>query len=390
MTELYEENQKKAKNQLMRCPKCGYKREPEDSECPKCGVIYAKYETIHSRREKEEKESIYDFHHSPKVKDMGIIKFTPKIITLFAVGMGFLLVLLIVVRNYQGADTKRQQLKKKSVVTVRESLDEQKIKKMLREEILLDENTVRSNIARACSATVKIVTPFCAGSGFLVTDDGYLITNKHVIECAYKGHEDIFKKYNSMKKAVASMSERVNLLKWGKDWQRYKREESRLLRAQSQLDKFVNKHYKQLFGVLFTALFSDGTVRDVTVVQVSFGYDLALLRAEGANEFQFIKIGSSRKLSPSEPLYAIGNPLALEEIVTRGIFSSIRGNWIQSSVMVNPGNSGGPLITREGKVVGVNTILAKGPGGGYTLSIPIETAINEFSNYLGYVISNEY
>ena len=294
--------------------------------------------------------------------------------------------------NKRETNTKTQPSKPKAVVTFgkdREPDNEEKIKDRVREEIQLSEDTVKSNIEKACSATVKIVSAFAVGTGFIVTNDGYLITNKHVIEAGYKGYEDIERKYQSGKEAIAAMSKQVDSLRVKNEMKTYESEKARLVAVQMQFDKFVNDYYEALFGTLFTAHFSDGTIKYLSIIQLSNEYDLALLKIVGANEFQCIKIGNGSKLRPSERLYAIGNPLGLEKIVTEGIFSSIKNNWIQSNVMINPGNSGGPLFTRDGKMVGVNTKGGKGVVGGYALSIPIDIAVKEFDRYIGYLTFNQ-
>jgi serine protease Do len=89
-------------------------------------------------------------------------------------------------------------------------------------------------------------------------------------------------------------------------------------------------------------------------------------------------------LAHGEPLYAIGNPINFAHSVTSGVFSGFREDLIQSSAQVNPGNSGGPLITKEGDVIGVNTKkIVHQEVEGISFAIPIHIVLNEFNNYLG-------
>ncbi len=109
--------------------------------------------------------------------------------------------------------------------------------------------------------------------------------------------------------------------------------------------------------------------------------DLALLKIEGASELQPLKLGNSEEMKVGSWVVAVGSPFGLEQTVTAGIISAkgrIIGsgpydNFIQTDASINPGNSGGPLINMKGEVVGINTaIMAQGQGIGF--AIPINMA----------------
>lgn len=94
------------------------------------------------------------------------------------------------------------------------------------------------------------------------------------------------------------------------------------------------------------------------------GRDLALLRSN-ARVCSPLILDDSSKASIGQEVYAIGNPLGLSGTVTRGIISALRQDnngihYIQLDASVNPGNSGGPLISRSGRVLGVNTFKVRG------------------------------
>ena len=114
--------------------------------------------------------------------------------------------------------------------------------------------------------------------------------------------------------------------------------------------------------------------------------DLALLKVEGKSNLPYLEFGDSSKLKVGAWVLAIGNPFGLENTVTLGIVSAkgrIIGagpfdNFIQTDASINPGNSGGPLIDLDGKVVGINTaIVASGQGIGF--AIPSDMAKNVIS-----------
>ena len=104
--------------------------------------------------------------------------------------------------------------------------------------------------------------------------------------------------------------------------------------------------------------------------------DLALLKIEGKSNLPYLEFGDSSKIKVGEWVLAIGNPFGLENTVTLGIVSAkgrIIGagpfdNFLQTDASINPGNSGGPLIDLDGKVVGINTaIVASGQGIGFAI-----------------------
>ena len=117
----------------------------------------------------------------------------------------------------------------------------------------------------------------------------------------------------------------------------------------------------------------DGTTLKAKVVGHDSGTDIALLKVKPSAKLSFVQLGESDDVQPGEWVIAVGNPYGLGGSVTAGIVSA-RGrdigdgpyeSFIQVDAPINRGNSGGPLITQDGKVVGVNTaILSPGSGGG--------------------------
>ncbi|WP_298033785.1 DegQ family serine endoprotease [uncultured Desulfovibrio sp.] len=154
------------------------------------------------------------------------------------------------------------------------------------------------------------------GSGFLVSADGYIVTNNHVVADADVIHVTLDE--NNGK--------------------------SETLKA-------------KLIG-------SDEEI------------DLALLKVDAKKSLPFLTFGDSDALKVGEWLLAIGNPFGLDHTVTAGILSAkgrnIRSgpfdNFLQTDASINPGNSGGPLLNMAGQVVGINTaIIASGQGIGFAI-----------------------
>lgn len=184
------------------------------------------------------------------------------------------------------------------------------------------ERTVRELVNRLGEAVVQVRTPNALGSGFIINEEGHLITNFHVIE------------------GETQISIEVYHQKSG------------------QLDRRV---YKQ-----------------VRIVAMNKFVDLALLKIEDKDTPKFARVllGDADKLAVGERAFAIGSPLGLERTVTEGILSTktrqIQGSlYLQTTAQINPGNSGGPLFNLRGEVIGVtNMKITFGEGLGF--AIPVE------------------
>lgn len=140
-------------------------------------------------------------------------------------------------------------------------------------------------------------------------------------------------------------------------------------------------------------VFADGATASGKLVGSDAGYDLAVVKVERTG-LPTLELGASSDLRVGDLVMAVGSPLGLQGTVTSGIVSALerpvtaggRGatsfiNAIQTDAAINPGNSGGPLVNGSGEVIGVNTAIASlgafnGAAGsiGLGFAIPIDTA----------------
>jgi serine protease Do len=199
---------------------------------------------------------------------------------------------------------------------------------------------VSSLVKQIGEAVVQVKTPGGLGSGFFINDDGYLITNFHVIEGETEISVEVYHQKNG------------------------------------QLDR---ETYKQ-----------------VKIIALNKFQDLALLHIEDKNapKFKFVALGSSDALNVGDGVFAIGSPLGLERTVTQGILSTktrqMEGQlYLQTSTQINPGNSGGPLFNLAGEVVGVtNMKITFGEGLGFAIPVELVKSFLDHRDAFAYSTDN--
>jgi putative serine protease PepD len=151
-------------------------------------------------------------------------------------------------------------------------------------------------------------------------------------------------------------------------------------------------------GGSITVTFQDGRKAPATILGRDPGADVAVIRTEGVSDAVPAQIGKSSELTVGQQVVAIGSPLGLDGTVTTGIVSALNRpvvsgdgsgtnqsvlNAIQTDAAVNPGNSGGALVDMNGRVVGINSAIAtlgaqegaQGGSIGLGFAIPIDQAM---------------
>ena len=152
-------------------------------------------------------------------------------------------------------------------------------------------------------------------------------------------------------------------------------------------------------GGTLSVTLNDGTSHKATIVGRDPVTDLAVIKADGVSGLKKATLGTSANLDPGEQVVAIGSPLGLQGTVTSGIISALNRpvrtgdatgtenastviDALQTDAAINPGNSGGPLVNMRGEVVGINSAIAslgasqgsQSGSIGLGFSIPIDEA----------------
>jgi serine protease Do len=291
---------------------------------------------------------------------------------------------------------------------------------------LLNNYPARNAIEEAVKATVAVKSPWGYGSGFFISPQGYIITNRHVVrsqeqqnrkaESSFEAAEgrisDLDRQFADEHDRLQAFKDRLAQLKndaeaaslpperrrayrddYEANRQRYDQwradYERRLNAYQKAKQTFrenrQNYDYSRSVADLaqsFTIILADNTELYARLVHISTDHDLALLKLDGYRTPALIP-GQTDRLAQSDPVYAIGNPIKLHNSVASGVFSGFQQGFLQTNAQIYPGNSGGPLVSKHGRVLGINTfkmLTRKFEGLGF--AIPIETAMSEFSAYL--------
>lgn len=136
-----------------------------------------------------------------------------------------------------------------------------------------------------------------------------------------------------------------------------------------------------------TVTLGDGREFEAKLIGADPKTEVALIKIEDGEDLPVLPLGDSEALKVGEWVLAAGNPFGLSQTITAGIVSAKGrdetgiaeyGNFIQTDAAINPGNSGGPLLNIDGEVVGINTAIYTRSGGymGIGFAIPINQALN--------------
>jgi len=291
--------------------------------------------------------------------------------------------------------------------------------------LLNEEYPPGNEIERAALSAVTIETPLGTGSGFFITEDCYLLTNRHVVRAdeqekstvsvqiaqvdtavqnrlsAFINEEERIKKlralledYRSRIETLTDRSAREGALF---EYQRKRVSldayERALADKKRQFEegrrKFDDAKYSYDDVVRRTDSATECVVKlkdkktiQARVVKVSADLDLALLKVDQCRAPYLVPAEQS-SIRQGAPVYAIGSPIGITDTVSAGIVSGYDPTYIRTDAKIYPGNSGGPLVDQQGKVIGINTLKEYTRNyEGLGCAIPITRALQEFMTYL--------
>ena len=155
----------------------------------------------------------------------------------------------------------------------------------------------------------------------------------------------------------------------------------------------TNNHVIQNAEGIFVK-FTDGKEYEAKLIGTDPVSDIAVLKIQSSKKFPAVKFADSDKAKVGDWVLAIGNPFGLGGTVTQGIISAINrdinmgryDNFIQTDASINQGNSGGPLFNMDGEVLGINTAIFSNSGGsvGIGFAIPANFAKNVIDQLIQY------
>ena len=160
----------------------------------------------------------------------------------------------------------------------------------------------------------------------------------------------------------------------------------------------TNVHVISGASKIYVSLY-DGSQYEASVVGEDLDSDLAVIKIDppAGVTLKTIPFGDSTKLVVGQKVIAIGNPFGMERTMTTGIVSGlgrpiqnsnnrIIRNMIQTDAAINPGNSGGPLLDTTGKMIGINTMImsSSGSSSGVGFAVPSEIAVRVVSDLIKY------
>ncbi len=293
------------------------------------------------------------------------------------------------------------------------------------EATLFEKYKPETDIEAATLATVTIRSAMGKGSGFFIHPDGYIITNKHVLKGSDKQFKQAQKAFEhvdeniekadrqlesekrSLERAKAKidrMKRRIGQIRdetkraearaayerekaQYRSWKnRYEARKSRYERNKAKYESkkqdYTSRRVTASLSRHFTVILKDGTEVYAHLVRKSRSRDLALLKIDG-HRTPALEPAPRSAIDQGQPVYAIGNPIHMHDSVSRGVLSGYENRFVKTDAKIYPGNSGGPLVNKNGRIVGINTfkkLTRKFEGLGF--AIPIHAALAEFENEL--------
>ncbi|MBC2713815.1 MAG: trypsin-like serine protease [Desulfobacteraceae bacterium] len=284
----------------------------------------------------------------------------------------------------------------------------------------------KNDVDAAAMATVTVTSSIGIGSGFFISDNGYLLTNRHVIKGDERQAEAVDKAFeyideqveiaeedfeirerqlarektilDEMKSVIEKLPSRSSQKERLKRQYQERLEYYQALKEDCERKKSNFKRDKKNYKTEKTDYANQQAVAGVSrnfkitlknkeilyayLVRASSSHDLALLKVD-ACKTPFIYPADMNRVAQRQKVWAIGSPLNIADTMKDGTVSGFTNEYIQTNAQIYPGNSGGPLVNEKGQVIGINTLKELTRNfEGMGFAIPIDTALDEFAQEL--------
>jgi serine protease Do len=247
-----------------------------------------------------------------------------------------------------------------------------------------------AGIVALCIVSSVITVWFVLGAGFFKLDAGQAITANRDKIVLQQGEivSDVFRKVSPSTVAITTEKQSTSRRMYGATSMEQGAGSGVIISSDGYV--LTNKHVIPAGTSKLSVVLDDGTTyNDVMVVGRDPLNDIAFLKINGVKNLPAVELGDSDSVQPGQQIVAIGNALGeFRNSVTSGIISG-KGrpiqaddgsgsseqleNLLQTDAAINPGNSGGPLVTLDGKVIGINTAMSQ-DGQAIGFAIPINDA----------------
>ncbi len=383
----------------MNCPKCGHAQAGE-KECERCGVIFAR---LQKKEEDKELPSQGEVETAPVAPPKASSGFGGWV---FAVLIGVLAGWYVFAPKQLPAPDGGQP----AVVSSAEQEGKSAVQQSMPQQGGSNQDGLAGKLAaafpagspveQARNATVYIKTPWGSGSGFFVTANGYIVTNRHVVEVdatqrkALK--DDVDKMAAELERDQRNREVLERQLASIRDVGVRRQVEESLQKGREAREKYsalrqekidrLQRIERSSWSSDIKVVLIDGSELAVQTLKMSDRADLALLSVDCYNAPFIRPVTDNHHFGQGQKVYSIGNPMGLRHTVTSGIISGYREhkgrNFIQTDAPINPGNSGGPLIDEQGGLIGINTMVLR-DAQGIGFAVPFQEVKAEFGQYLG-------
>ena len=372
----------------MRCPRCDFEQ-PEGTECVACGVVFEKLSSVRPQAQPPRAAAV-----PPPVPEKRGTPMLPWLLVLGALGV---ILYLLLDRPSSEPSARSPAAKPADNQVAFIGAEEEELPPGVRDlrAQLAEAVAAENDIEEARRATVYLETCWGSGSGFFISSDCRIVTNRHVVELDPAMVAALEADLQQADQILENTRRVIEQRK--RDFDRYctdctdedyDRYVGNLEAAYETWEQKVQDREFEI-GDLGgwsdpVVVLADGTELIGRIEELNDDHDLAFLKIDDAR-CPFLRPSSRERTPLGDRVFTIGSPQGIQNVVTAGIFSGlveVEGRtMIQTDAPINSGNSGGALADRQGRVIGINDSIITGTSGssgtgnvGIGFAIPIDIA----------------